>query len=72
MSTTVKYGEASKRAISSRLAAERSPSATTIGTFLHVGRRGVAEHRQLEDRRDDDDAEQPRVLPQLEELLPHE
>jgi hypothetical protein len=28
----VKFGEASNRATSSRLAAERSPSATTIGT----------------------------------------
>jgi len=39
---------------------------------LHVGRGGVAEHRQLDDRRDDDEAEQPRVLAQLEELFPHE
>src|SRR3954471_14168568 len=31
---TVKLGDASKRLTSSRLACERSPSATTIGTFL--------------------------------------
>ena len=37
---------------------------------LHVGRRRVSEHRELDDRRDDDEAEEPRVLPQLEEFLP--
>ena len=58
---TVKFGEASKRATSSRLAADRSPSATTHRHVLDVGRRRVAEHRQLEDRRDDDEAEEPRV-----------
>ncbi len=38
----------------------------------HVGGRRVAEHRQLDDRRDEDHAEQPRVLPQLQQLLPHD
>ena len=55
-STIVKVGDASKRAMSSRLAAERSASATTTGTFPDVGRRRVAEQEQLEDRRDDHDA----------------
>jgi hypothetical protein len=39
---------------------------------LDVGRRGIAEERQLDDRRDEDHAEEPRVLPQLQELFPHQ
>src|SRR5207245_2723488 len=32
----------------------------------------VAEHQELQDRREDDDAEQPRILPQLDQFLPDE
>ena len=35
----------------------------------HIRRRRIAKHRQLNDRRDDDDAEEARILPQLQELL---
>ena len=37
-----------------------------------VGRGGIAEHRELEERRQDDDAEQARILPELEEFLANE
>ena len=37
-----------------------------------VGRGRVAKHRELEDRRDDHQPEQPRVPPQLLKLLAHE
>ena len=39
---------------------------------LHVGRRRVAEDVELDDRREDDDAEQPRILAQLQQLLLHQ
>ena len=39
---------------------------------FHVRRRRVPEQRQLDDRRDDDDAEQARILPKLEKFLPDE
>ena len=39
---------------------------------LHVSGRRVAEEGELDDRRDENDAEQPRVLPQLEQFLPHQ
>src|SRR5678816_899061 len=35
----------------------------------NVGRRRITEHRELNDRRDDDDAEEARILPQLQEFL---
>jgi hypothetical protein len=38
----------------------------------HVGRRRVAEHEQLEDRRHDDDAEEAPVSFELDELFPHQ
>ena len=39
---------------------------------LHVGRRRVAKDIELDDRREDDDAEKARVLPQLQQLLFHQ
>ena len=39
---------------------------------LDVGRRRVAEHVQLDDRRQDHDAKQPRVLAQFQDFLAHQ
>ena len=68
--TMSKYGEAANRSISRRLVGDRSPSTTTIGTLRDVGGRRIAQQRQLDHRRDDDDPEQLRRAAQLEELLP--
>src|SRR5687768_16807412 len=38
----------------------------------HVSRRRVAKNRKLEDRRDENDAEDARVLAQLDDLFPHD
>ena len=61
VSMTVKLRDASKRC--NQLAAGRGPVAVRDHDrhVLDVGRRGITEHGQLQDRRDDHDPEQARV-----------
>ncbi len=59
------------RLISSWLAAAAIAVDDHDRDVAHVGRGGVAENRELHDRRHEDDAEDARVLAQLEDLLPH-
>ena len=70
--TTVKFSDASNRVTSSRL---RTRSVRVDNHDRHVfdvrGRR-ISEHRELNDRRHDDNAEQPRVLPQLQHFFTHQ
>ena len=70
--TIVKLSDASNRVISSRLRSRAVGIDNHDRHVFDVGRRRIAEHGELNDRRDDDDAEQPRILPQLQQLLAHE
>jgi hypothetical protein len=57
-----------------QLAAERAAIAVCHNhrNVTDVRRRRIAKHRQLDDGRHDDDAEEPRIEPELEQLLPDE